>query len=75
MAKSRFALALILLTGLLGLNFAITPAAAANEVKWFRVNIPAEGRSGNWVLANGSDVKLLTMAAQGTLYAYVSGLA
>ena len=47
--------------------------ASPDEVKWSPVNIPAEGRAGNWVLAAGSDVQHLTMAIDGTLYAYVKG--
>jgi len=38
------------------------------------VNIPTEGEAGNWVLAGGSDVQHLTMAVDGTLYAYGKGL-
>ena len=41
----------------------LTPAVAdPDEVKWSRVNIPTEGRAGNWVLAKGSDVAHLTIA-------------
>jgi photosystem II stability/assembly factor-like uncharacterized protein len=38
------------------------------------VNIPAEGEAGSWVLADGSDIQHLTMATDGTLYAYGKGL-
>ncbi len=63
------ALGLILLFGL------TTPIAAnPDEVKWSRVNIPSEGKPGNWVLASGSDIQHLTMAVDGTLYAYGQGL-
>ncbi len=52
---------------------ATSPAAAnPDEIKWSRVNIPAEGTAGNWVLASGSDVQHLTMAIDGTLYCYAS---
>jgi photosystem II stability/assembly factor-like uncharacterized protein len=51
-------------------TFAATPEA----LKWTKVNIPAEGTSGSWVLASGSDIHHLTIAADGTLYAYVKGL-
>ena len=44
-----------------------------DEVKWSRVNIPTEGKAGNWVLASGSDVAHLALAIDGTLYAYVKG--
>ena len=46
-----------------------TTAATPDEVKWSRVNIPGEGRAGNWVLADGSDIKHLAIAIDGTLYA------
>ena len=75
MAKSRLTIGLVLLLSLFGLNFALTPAVAApDEVRWSRENIPTDGESAGWVLAKGSDVKHLTMASDGTLYAYVEGL-
>ncbi len=49
-------------------------AASSNEVRWSQVNIPTEGVAGNWVLADGSDIQHLTMALDGTLYAYGKGL-
>ncbi|MFC1980659.1 hypothetical protein ACFLVN_00180 [Chloroflexota bacterium] len=52
----------------------ISAVASADEVKWSRVNIPTEGRAGDWVLADGSDIQHLTMSADGTLYAYAKGL-
>ena len=70
MAKIISALWTILLLGLLG---SVTPALASPDVvKWSRVNIPTEGKAGNWVLASGSDVQHLTMAIDGSLYAYAS---
>ncbi len=48
--------------------------ASPDEVKWSRVNIPTEGKGGNWVLADGSDVQHLRVAIDGTLYAYGKGL-
>ena len=53
-----------------------TPSLAATPeaLKWTRVNIPAEGSGGGWVLANGSDIQCLTAASDGTLYACVKGL-
>jgi len=76
MAKPRLAVVLALLLSLLGLNFATAPAVAApDEVSWSRFSIPTEGKPGNWLLAGGSDVRLLTMATSGSLYAYVPGLA
>ncbi|MBA7477112.1 hypothetical protein ES707_12510 [subsurface metagenome] len=75
MATIRFAVRLLLLLSLLGSVSPLTPAVAdPDEIMWSRVNIPTEGKTGNWVLANGSDVAHLTMAIDGTLYAYVKGL-
>lgn len=61
-----FLLAIFLLTSL--------PLAADDEVKWLEVPIPTEGKAGGWLLAPGSDVLHLTLAADGTLYAYGKGL-
>ena len=36
------------------------------------VNIPTEGIAGKWTLANGSDIRCLTMASDGTLYCYAN---
>jgi len=47
-------------------------SASSNLVKWFSINIPTEGKAGNWVLADGSDIQHLTMAANGTLYCYAT---
>ncbi len=52
----------------------VYPAAAAEPVKWTKVDIPAEGNAGGWTLAHNSDIQHLTMADDGTLYASVSGL-
>jgi len=63
-------LALILL--LLG---SITPTpviATPDVVEWSRVTLPTEGKPGNWVLADGSDIQHLTMAIDGTIYAYAN---
>ncbi len=63
MAKIRFAVGLLLLLSLLVLISPLTSAVAdPDEVTWSRVNIPAEGKAGNWVLASGSDVAHLTLA-------------
>ena len=75
MATIRFTVGLFLLLCLLVSISPLTPAVAdPDEVKWSRVNIPTEGKVGNWVLASGSDVAHLTIAIDGTLYAYVNGL-
>ena len=52
------ALTLTLLLNLLGIIATSDPAAATpDEVKWSKVNIPTEGDTGNWVLANGQWLK------------------
>ena len=48
--------------------------AATDQVRWTKVNIPASGEAGKWVLAPGSDVRQLASGADGTLYAAVRGL-
>ena len=68
------ALGLVLFLSLSFLTPTNTAIASSSEVKWSRVNIPIEGKAGNWVLASGSDVQHLTMAIDGTLYAYGKGL-
>jgi len=44
----------------------------ADALKWSRVNIPSDGTSGKWVLAEGSDLRHLTQASDGTLYCYAN---
>jgi len=69
----RLIVGLILLLSLLG---SITPTSLAvaspDEVEWSRVNIPTEGRPGDWVLADNSDVQHLSLATDGSLYCYAS---
>ncbi len=67
------AVVLLLLMNWLGLTTLAPAVAAPDEVEWSRVNIPAEGAGGDWVLADGSDIQHLTMAIDGTLYLYVDG--
>lgn len=74
MAKLRFAAVMLLLISLTFLTLSNTASATSDEVKWCRVNIPAEGEAGNRVLADGSDIQHLTMAVDGTLYVYGKGL-
>ena len=61
-------LGLILLSSLSLPVFTRTVVAASDELRWSRANIPADGSTGNWVLADTSDVQHLTMAVDGTLY-------
>jgi len=73
MFKSMVLFASLLMTLLiswLNLPFPAQALSEIEEVKWSAVDIPAEGRTGNWVLAPGSDVQHLTMARDGTLYCY-----
>jgi hypothetical protein len=66
-------LVLVLVLGLLNYTKLVIPANATSDtLEWLGVNIPTEGRSGDWVLADGSDVRHLTMAADGTLYVYAT---
>ncbi len=61
---------------LLGLGAIIPalPAAADDAVTWTRVAIPTQGEAGGWGLADGSDIRHLTTAPDGTLYAACAGL-
>ena len=43
----------------------VTASEAPEPVKWSAVDIPAGGEAGGWVLAGGSDVRHLTMVADG----------
>jgi photosystem II stability/assembly factor-like uncharacterized protein len=70
----------ILLPAVLLVSFIVLcPASNADApddaARWARVGIPSEGEAGKWVLAQGSDVKCLATAGDGTLYSYVEGLA
>ena len=56
-------------------SLAALPAAASSDAaRWTNVNIPAQGTSGDWVLANGANIRCLTAAPDGTLYAFCQGL-
>jgi len=59
---------------LFSLHAANIPIHADDAARWTKVNIPTEGKAGDWVLADGSDVRHLTIASDGTLYAYVKDL-
>jgi hypothetical protein len=48
-------------------------AAAADAAQWTPVNIPADGvAGGKWTLANGSDLRCLTITNDGILYCYAN---
>lgn len=76
MAKSKVLVGALVLT--LWLNLAsLAPAphpalASPDEARWSPVNIPTEGKAGQWRLASGSDVPHLTMAIDGSLYSYAN---
>ncbi|HEY82298.1 MAG TPA: hypothetical protein G4O01_03295 [Dehalococcoidia bacterium] len=74
MAKIKCVLALLLLLLPLANPAGGTALATSDEARWSRVNIPTQGSAGDWRLAPGSDVRHLTMAPDGTLYAYGKGL-
>jgi len=77
MAKVRLAARLFLLLGIASIITRASPVSSApDEIEWSRVNIPTEGVPGGWVLARNSDIKHLTITADGTLYAFTfpSGL-
>ncbi len=74
MAKSRLIIALLLTLFLLGIPSATSVVGAPDEARWSQVNIPAGGEVGGWLLAEGSDIRHLALAADGTLYASVDGL-
>ncbi len=62
-----------LLLGMLGIISIPNPATPTSaQVKWSAVNIPAEGDTGNWVLASGSNVQQLAMAIDGSLYCHAN---
>jgi photosystem II stability/assembly factor-like uncharacterized protein len=48
--------------------------ASDDAARWAEVKLPAEGISGGWVLADGSDIQYLAAAPDGTLYAVCQGL-
>ncbi len=73
MANLRFALRLFLLLSWLCLILSPIPASASPDAaRWSAVNIPAEGKPGNWVLAAGSNVQHLTISSDGALYCYAN---
>ena len=77
LAKKAFTIAAGLVLLLIP-SFSIVPTlpatASSDTVKWARVDIPTEGEAGGWVLADDSDIRHLTMAVDGTLYAYGKSL-
>jgi len=81
--NTKFIPLLLSISGLLLISFlsqqiicqpSFSATATSGAARWTRVNIPAEGDAGKWVLADGSDIRCVTMSGDGTLYAHVSGL-
>ncbi|MBI4187414.1 MAG: hypothetical protein HY530_07940 [Chloroflexi bacterium] len=73
MAKTRLVPGVVCLLSVMTL-LAAPAQATTDEARWSRVNIPTEGEAGRWVLASGSDIRHLTMAIDGALYASGDGL-
>ncbi|HEX7474409.1 MAG TPA: hypothetical protein VF318_00445, partial [Dehalococcoidales bacterium] len=69
--KSLIQLIFVFIFGfsLLGISAAST---SADTLSWSIVNIPADGPTGKWVLAAGSDVRCLTLSPDGTLYCWAN---
>jgi len=63
---------LILLLSLLGSTMPNSAIATPEAAEWSIVDTPTDGKTGNWVLADGSDVQHLTMAIDDAIYAYAT---
>ena len=78
MTKIRhMAKALVVTLGLVLLmlsSFTAPAAASPDLLEWTRVSIPTDGEKGDWRLGWGSDIQHLTLASDGTMYAYGRGL-
>ena len=73
MAKLGLVVRPILLLSIASTILYASPAfSAPDEVEWSQLDIPGEGTPGGWVLARNSDVRHLTTATDGTLYAYAN---
>jgi hypothetical protein len=70
--KSTAALFFAIFFSLISLFPLSAPASAESEYRWRRLNAPTDGNAGGWLLARGSDVRCLTRAKDGTLYAYAN---
>ena len=74
-ATAFFSIVVFVTSSFVSMPVTPSPAAASDTAsRWVKVNTPASGESGGWVLAPGSDIRCLTMAPDGTLYAYGAGL-
>ncbi len=72
MTKTKALAGTLVLALLFNLAGLIPALASPDEARWSPVNIPTEGKAGKWLLAGGSDVQHLTMAIDGSLYAYAN---
>lgn len=73
MSRAWFSLRpVFLLVFILTLVSAFPEPANADNLTWSRFDIPSNGISGKWVLAEGSDVRYPTLAIDGTLYCYAN---
>jgi hypothetical protein len=63
---------IVLLLTLLSFSLFTTVYASDVAVTWMKVNLPVEGKLGNWVLARGASIQCLSQAADGTLYCYAN---
>jgi photosystem II stability/assembly factor-like uncharacterized protein len=70
----RFFMSIFTLLVLLNLQFIFADLAHADTTaaKWTEVPITASGDYGNWILAPGSDINHLTVAADGTFFVYAN---
>jgi hypothetical protein len=69
----RFILLLIVLVSITLLLIIPSSVYAGDDaVAWLKVNLPVDGKSGNWVLARGANIQCLTQAVDGTLYCYAN---
>jgi hypothetical protein len=71
--KRVLILPLVLLSVILALFVPAKIISAADSgLTWRKVNLPAEGKAGGWVLAKGANIRCLTQSADGTLYCYAN---
>ena len=71
--KRVILLPVVILTVMFTLFVPTPPACAADSaLTWRKVDLPAEGQAGGWVLAQGADIRCLTQSADGTLYCYAN---
>ena len=63
---------LVLLLSLIGSIMPNPAIATPDAAEWSTVDIPTDGETGKWVLADGSDVRHLAVAIDDTIYAYAT---